>query len=467
MFTGTLFESQKEGAQFICAKKTGILAWEQGTGKTVISIASSERLLDLGLLRPSVLVLAPSAITWQWEEKIKEFTTNEATLIHAKSEYRGTYETPTPYTITSYNLFRRDFEVLSRVNWDLVVCDEAQEFKNNKSKTAKLLKELNTLQQPQYRWALTGTVISNKLEELYSIMYWVDKYFLPDWYEFEKRHIVRNSNTNQILRYKELQSLSAYLPRRLNRRTQKDLGDQMPKLVEKTHYIEKELELKNAELNLLGELDELAASFDIRGGQIRCPAAAKAFHEVLQLLASPKKIQYAVHLAESLLEENPENRVVIFSHLKDPLHFIKDKLYYPGYLFTGDVKTESKREAITQFQKVPSVLLSSNAGKAGLDLPFANYIIHLDVPFSYEVLDQRNKRITRASSKFKTAKVNYLVVKNSIEEYYLKIVKSKEQLSDAIYYGKVDRLKMKTQTLRNFLEDRVKDKRVCETKGSS
>lgn len=456
MFTGTLFEPQKEAAQFICAKKTAILAGEQGTGKTVITIASAERLRELQVIQ-RCLILAPSAIAWQWPDKVEDFTDDaSATLIHAKSRYRGTYETPTPYTVTSYNLFRRDFATIARQKWDLIACDEAQEFKNNNTKTAKLLKQLNQMQDPLYKWAITGTVISNKLEELYSIMYWVDSKFLPPWPTFEKLHIIRNPKTQQIMRYKNVEPLSKALQKRMIRKTQEDMGDAMPESVPVFHYIEKHKELKDAEHALLDCLDELA-DITISGGGLvgkGAAAASQAFHAVKEQLASEAKLKYMQHQLVSVLAEHPENRVVVFSHFKQPLYDLGELLSRRSInyqFFTGDQSSDAKRKSVLEFKKQQSVLLCSDAGKAGLDLPFANYLYHVDVPFSYEVFDQRNKRITRIGSKFKTVKVNYVLVKDSFEEYYYRVVKAKEKLSNAVYYGETDTVVMKTQSLRGFL----------------
>lgn len=459
MFKGDLYETQKVGAQFLCAKKTAVLAWEQGTGKTVIAIASAEKLLELGLVE-KILIVAPSSIAWQWEEKINEFTDTGVTLIHAKSKERDTYETHTPYTITSYPLFRRDYEAIQGQRWDVVICDEAQEFKNNRSKTAKLLKKLNALVNPKYRWALTGTVISNKLEELYSIMYWVDKTFFPSWPEFEKRHLVRNPNTNAIVRYKALKHIAEHLPKRLDRKTQKQLGD-MPSLVHSFFYVEKDKQLVKAEQVLLECLDELVnVQLNSEGNLTgHSPEVSRAFSEVKQLLAQPNKLQLARDSIAAVLEENPANRVVVFSHYKEPLRALQELLTektIQSYFFTGDQTAEEKQQSIKNFRTNQSVLLCSDAGKAGLDLPFANYLFHIDIPFSYEVLDQRNKRITRASSEFVTVKANYLVVKNSFEEYYYRVVKAKERLSEAVYHGGTDEVTMKTESLRGFLNDKLR-----------
>jgi SNF2 family DNA or RNA helicase len=460
VFKGELFESQKEGAQFLCAKKYALLAWEQGTGKTIIAIAAAEKLLELGLIK-DVLIIAPSAIAWQWQEKIESFTDTKVTLLHAKSKERKTYATGTPYTVTSYNLFRRDFDTIKSKRWDVIICDEAQEFKNNKSQTAKLLKQYSALSNPAYRWALTGTVISNRLEELYSIMYWVDRRFFPAWPTFEERHVVRNPQTNQILRYKNLKSLSAELPKRLNRKTQAEVGG-MPDLLHDFLYVEKTKELIEAEKILLDALDDMAEVNINSTGDLSVAYSSdvsRAFSEVKQLLAQPNKLLLTKGQIQDILAENPSNRVVVFSHYKQPLKDMRELLDSSGiasYPFTGDQKSTEKQESITNFKANPSVLLASDAGKAGLDLPFANYLFHIDIPFSFEVLDQRNKRITRASSDFTSVKANYLVVKNSFEEYYYRVVKAKERLSEAVYKGNTDEVTMKTGSLRKFLDDKLR-----------
>lgn len=452
MFLGDLYDIQKPAANFLCVKERAILSWEQGTGKTVIAIAAAEKLRELNKAS-KVLVIAPSHICWQWADKIGEFSDESFSVVESKKRSTRTYGADVPWTITSYALFRKDFKTIFTKPWDIIICDEAQEFKNNKSKTAKLLKELNREVNPTYKWALTGTVISNKLEELYSIMYWVDKRFFPSWPEFEKRHIVRHPTTNQILKYKNLTTIAESLSKRMDRKTQKDLAGQMPKLVEQFIYLDKDKDLRNAEHVLAdalrdSRLDNILTSFD--------PDISRALHGVRQALVSEKKLIEAGKHSHSILSEASTNRIVIFSYYKEPLSRLRDIFDAegtPAHLYTGDQSSDQKRKAIKAFKESQSVLLSSNAGKAGLDLPFANYIIHLDIPFSWEVLDQRNKRITRASSEFDTAKAIYLVVKHSIEEYYYQLVKQKGKLADAIYSVSDDQIVMRPQSLIGFLNE--------------
>ena len=123
-------------------------------------------------------------------------------------------------------------------------------------------------------------------------------------------------------------------------------------------------------------------------------------------------------------------------------------------LFTGDDSSEAKQQAIKNFKdgKV-QVLLCSNAGKAGLDLPNANYTIHLDVPFSHGIADQRSTRTRRVSSKYKSIVVIYIVVKDSIEEYYYHVMKARGDLASAVMDNGQDKVVVRPSSLKAFLDE--------------
>lgn len=467
MFTGTLFPKQKPAAAFLCNKRRALLAWEQGTGKTIISLAAAEKLLEVGKAK-RVLVIGPGSFLWQWEDKIKEFTNSSVTLVTAKNNKAGKrtreYENhTTTYTLVPYSLFRRDYERLRDAavgRWDIVICDEAQEFRNNQTKTHNLLKDFNREVNPRYRWALTGTSITNKLEDLYSILFWVEKTFLPPWPVFEERHIVRDS-FKAICGYKDLKSLNIYLQHKVDRKTEKDMAGQLPKIRPQVHKLEQTKEYKNAQATLLNHLQTMVDNleFDDEGnlkGSQRDSGVSKAFSAVRLALSGEVKLKYATKLIKDLTNENSSNKFVCFSFYKEPINQLAELLHEAGfntYRFTGDEDSEAKRENVKQFHNDPrGVLLCSNAGAAGLDLPFANQLINLDVPFAFGTLDQRIKRIVRASSKFQTAVVHYLIMEDSMEEFYFMVVDRKGQLQAAVLdKSDIDEVVVRPMSLRQYL----------------
>lgn len=460
MFVGKLYKPQIPAAEKLVNRRKFLLAWEQGTGKTVIAIAAIAKLFELSKAR-TALVVAPTSIAWQWQDKIHELTTLKAGLVEAnKKKLRADYEkTLTQMTdgvlVVPYSLFRRDFTKLKKIKWDIVIADEAQEFSNNATQTAKKIKAFNQIVNPTYRWALTGTSISNKLEELYSIMYWVDRNFLPPWPVFETRHIVRNE-FGAIYKYQNLKALNEYLQVRMDRKTHADMAGQMPELLEVIHKIEHTKDYIEAEQNLLVILDDFVDSitFDSEGNP-KLPGSSKvrkAYHKAAAALISDTKLKAAERLTDQILEENPSNRVVIFCKYKDPLYNLGWELRGKATYFTGDQPLVQRRHNIEQFRSGQCrVLLASNAGSTGLDLPFANYIIHLDVSPSHSLDDQRNKRITRATSVHRTAVAYYLVVENSLEEFIMLTVKRKGRLAKAVQEGTEDEVVIRPTSLRKYL----------------
>lgn len=457
MFNGQLFDIQVPAAEKLVNKKKFLLAHEQGCGKTVIALAAAEKLFELNLAR-NALIVCPTSLGWQWAQQIETFTDTPCYLAEAKDKSSRVYRPGKGpnYSIVPYSLFRRDYDRIAGQPFDIFIADEAQEFKNNQAKISQLLKRFNVKQNPKYRWALTGTAISNRLEELYSIFYWIDASFLPNWPTFEKTHIVRN-DLGIIYKYKNLKGLNEYLQHRMDRRTHADLKGKVPRILEQTYKVEPDKAYLVAQEKLLVSLDKVARDlqFDNEGNLkgIRRDAGISRDFSALRRYLSELKLRTAVEIIERLLAENPENRIVVFSFYKAPLHNLQARLGNSSVRFTGDESSDEKQRAIMAFspEGTARVLLASNAGSAGLDLPFANYVIHLDIPFSYGILDQRTKRITRVSSIFSHVVAIYLIVDNSIEDFYYQVVKNREKLAKAVTEGGDDEVVVRTSSLRAYI----------------
>lgn len=460
MFKGKLYSEQIPAAEFVCNKKKVLLAWEEGTGKTIISIAAIDKLFELKKAKKALIIcLAPNA--WQWDDKVQEFSDLNVTWVRPKDKDTRQYDNVTDGSvyIVSYNIFRNDFHKLSLVDWDIVVADEAEEFSSPKSKTRKLLLALNRETNPTYRWALTGTAISKRLEQLYSIMYWVEKSFLPPWPEFERRHIVRD-HFGRIRTYKGLKSLHCYIQNRVSRKGHKDMEGKLPKLLPKVHFFPKTKEYKDIEDELLKLLDEMVKTIRVDSeGNIVTQKGHKADNRIREaeesLLAF--KCPHAFKLLSKTYEENSAHRHLVFSRLKGPLNNLELLLTeagIPTFRYTGDERTgEEKKENVNRFEREGGLLLGSHAAARGLDLPFLTHVTHIDVPKSHGIHSQRNKRGIRRGSKIKSVVANYLVIEYSVEHYYLEQTKREGKLHSAVFEGTADTVEIRPQSLRQFLNE--------------
>jgi len=156
-------------------------------------------------------------------------------------------------------------------------------------------------------------------------------------------------------------------------------------------------------------------------------------------MAAPK-LEAVIEYIEQVLEEDPNNKIVLFSFFKENLRLIKraSAKVTRSVLFTGDMNPQEKDEAKQEFSNDPNVrlFLSSDAGGYGVDLPMANYLISYDLPWSSGKLEQREARIIRLSSKFSHVTIATFVMQGSIEERQYEMLQQKRSINEAFVDGK-------------------------------
>src|SRR4051812_12357837 len=193
---------QLRGAVFAACRGRCILGDDMGLGKTVQTLAAAELLArERGIER--VLVVAPASVKYQWETEIRKYTGRDVQVIDGTTERRrGQYPQPTVYRLISYEQAVRDLDELNAWQPDLIVLDEAQRIKNWESKTTRAVKKMCS----RYALVLTGTPLENKLEELYSIVQFVDDRRLGPAFQFLHDHRVLDAD-GKLLGYRNLEAI--------------------------------------------------------------------------------------------------------------------------------------------------------------------------------------------------------------------------------------------------------------------
>jgi SNF2 family DNA or RNA helicase len=152
------------------------------------------------------------------------------------------------------------------------------------------------------------------------------------------------------------------------------------------------------------------------------------------------KLDAVMDYIEQVLDEDPANKIVLFSFFKDNLRLIKRATakLTNSVLFTGDMNSEEKDAAKQKFSADPNtrLFLSSDAGGYGVDLPMANYLISYDLPWSSGKLEQREARIIRLSSTFSHVTIATFVMQGSIEERQYEMLQEKRSINEAFVDGK-------------------------------
>ena len=504
-----LYPFQQEAFHFGLDSGLMLLSLDPGLGKTVTSIAICEQLMEDGRARGG-LVIVPATLKFQWLDEIARWAPDSIAIVidgtpkQREEQYRRAARAE--YVIVNYEQIVNDWDkVWSQhhgIDLDFIIADEVTYLKSFTSKRSKRVKRL--ADSAEFRIGLTGTPVENRAEEAYSLMQFVDPDLLGRFDIFDRTFIVRN-DWGQVDFYRNLPLLHKLLSERMYRRTRKDpeIASQLPKvqhipvrvhLDRKTatvyNDISQTLQAEMAEMVRTGGWDIAAhygqgssESHEQQGWVMSMLLAMRMLVGYPEVLRTAKgrfaqeivgngrlpatlghaKRDYLYELLEEILED-PDSKVVVFSFFKSMLKLIADDLADRGIvceLFTGDQNAKQKAVAKKRFQgdREVRVLLSSDAGGYGVDLPQANYLINYDLPWSAGALEQRNSRIIRLSSQFDHLTIYHLMCEHTVEEWVYEVVTSKRTLADAIVDGEgvssKGELTLPASSLTTFLEEHV------------
>jgi SNF2 family DNA or RNA helicase len=170
---------QVQGIAFLMPRKNALLADEMGLGKTMQIIVSLRLLLHAGLVRRA-LVVCPKPLVINWTRELRTWAPDVPyEVVGGDTEARRAawQVSNAPLKLVNYELLTRDaaFVADEAVRFDVVVLDEAQRIKNRESKTAQVVRALHR----DRSWAMTGTPIENRTEDLVNIFAFVDPERIP------------------------------------------------------------------------------------------------------------------------------------------------------------------------------------------------------------------------------------------------------------------------------------------------
>src|SRR5436190_3715979 len=228
-----LYPYQVRGALFAAYRGRSILGDDMGLGKSVMTMAAVELLArERGIER--VLVIAPASVKYQWETEIRKFTDRPVQVIEGGHKARrALYGQPTFYRLINYETVLRDLDELNAWHADLIVLDEAQRIKNWEAKVSRAVKKLRS----HYALVLTGTPLENKIEELYSIVQFVDDRRLGPAFQFLHEHRVLDE-TGKVIGYRNLDKIRERLAPIFLRRTRAEVLKQLPERTDNLVIVE-------------------------------------------------------------------------------------------------------------------------------------------------------------------------------------------------------------------------------------
>ena len=437
-----LYPYQREGMLHLAFKERALLADEMGLGKTIQAIAACALLHRLGKAS-RVLVVTPASLKTEWEEQIQRFTNLAYRLVFGARKARlAVYASPGFFTIANYEQIVRDGLDINRIlNPEVVILDEAQRIKNWTTKTAQSVKRLNS----RYAFVLTGTPIENRIDELYSLMDFLNPGVLGPLFRFN-RDFYDLDDRGRPVGYRNLDQLHARVRPFMLRRRKADVETELPDRTDQTFFVPLSNEQKNRYQDHEAQAARLASIAKRR------PLTPQESEKLLRELAMMRMVCDTNYILdpkdracpklaelEKILEECRENndvKVLIFSEWERMLELVQGlcRRLRLGYaLHTGSVPQLRRRAEIQRFKNDPGcrVFLSTDSGSTGLNLQGASVVINCDLPWNPARLEQR---ISRAWRKHQTRPVTviHLVSESTIEQKMVGTLKVKQALAEGV-----------------------------------
>jgi superfamily II DNA or RNA helicase len=459
----SLYDYQREGALFAARAGRCLLGDEMGLGKTIQAIAAAEIMARLfGVER--VLIVCPTSLKHQWQREIERMSTRAVGVIGGLRKRRQDgYAAPGHFfKVINYDTVHTDLDLIEGWSPDLVILDEAQRIKNWTTRVARSVKKITS----PYALVLTGTPLENRLEELISIVQFVDLYRLGPTFRLLHEHQVRDE-VGKVVGYRELDRLGQTLAPVLLRRQKEQVLDQLPKRIDSNVFVPMtELQRKHHTENqevvarivykwrryrFLSEADQRRLMIALQNMRMSCDSS---------YLLDPNedhgvKADEATTLLAELFER-PGTKVVVFSQWVRMHELLVRRIERQGWghvFFHGGIPGVKRKGLIDRFRDDPEcrLFLSTDAGGVGLNLQHASVVLNMDLPWNPAVLEQRVGRVHRLGQQQPVRVVNF-VAKGTIEEGMLEVLRFKKSLFAGVLDGGAKEVFLGGSRLNKFME---------------
>jgi hypothetical protein len=470
-----LYPYQREGVRRFLEARHLLLADDMGLGKTTQAVAACHALFRAGEVRRGLL-LVPASLKSQWIREWQATSDVPVQSVDGRPEERARLykNTRSGFLVMNYEQLLRDLPAVHRYAPEIVVLDEAQRIKNWATKSSVYVKTLC----PEWRLVLTGTPMENRLEELASILDWVDDVALtPKWRLVPWHTTFEGDGGRGRAGARNLDTLRARLAPCTVRRVRREVLKQLPprtdtrvpvEMTEQQRFEHDELirpiaelahrahrrPLTQAEFLKLMQMLTMQRIISNGLGQLRFdevwPTLSRRAPDdsLLEAALTPKLFELRRLVEELAIQQN--RKVVVFSQWRNMLRLgewatrdVLGSAARRAVFFTGAESQQQRTRSVIDLHDDPdvSVMFLTDAGGVGLNLQrAASACINLELPWNPAVLEQRIGRIYRLGQE-QPIDVYNLVTEYGIESRIALLVAGKKALFSGLFDGTSDEIR--------------------------
>lgn len=433
-----------------------------------------------------MFIFCKASLKYQWlSDGIHKFTSDEGIVIDGTrkqrdKQYQEALDAKYRYVILNYELLLHDLDQMMALaeakDVKLAICDEAHKIVNPKGKMnnalAKLIQPKKTYPGIAYVFYLTATPLSSKLEQMYGIFSIRRPDFFGKFSAFSKRYLKYRpggpGRAAELVGYLHMDEIRERTWKFMLRRTDREVEMELPEKVELFREVaftplQKKLDaLARAEMDSIqAQLEEAEEKGLPKEAMEGLEGMAQAMFYVRKALADDpelllmsksdnirkrfgKEIEDSPHRNKSpkwdelkdIIDESViggGEKMVLFTELETMTRILQakiNKLGIESVVYTGKMSSKEKHEAAMRFREHPDckILVATDAGAEGLNLQIAPLLVNYDLPWLSDVYTQRNGRIQRGGSAFKTVRIINLMAKDGIDPSVWTAIQNKQKM---------------------------------------
>ncbi|HEY2575466.1 MAG TPA: SNF2-related protein [Streptosporangiaceae bacterium] len=398
--------------------------------------------------RSSSLLICPMSLVGNWEQEAAKFTPGLRVYVHHGGDRRSGEELiealeAADLVITTYGVAARDRDELAKVAWGRVVVDEAQNIKNHATRQAQAVRGLPA----RSRIALTGTLVENRLSDLWSIMEFTNPGLLGPAGKFRERYAIPIERAGDEEAAERLKRLTGpFILRRL--KTDKSIISDLPEKLEMKVWCN--LTAEQASLyqatvsDMMAKIESAEEGIERRGLVLAtmaklkqvCNHPAHLLGDGSRLPGRSGKLARLEEICDEVIGEGDKalcfTQYAEFGSMLQP--YLTARLGCPVLYLHGGTAKKQRDAMVAAFQEMaePAVfLLSLKAGGTGLTLTRATHVLHYDRWWNPAVEDQATDRAYRIGQD-RPVQVHRLIAEGTLEDRIAALLEKKRDLADAV-----------------------------------